>query len=146
MELSRSKVCHECVSFACCTSEWLRTCCRPVLLLYSKRRSACQLQRVRWLHLQEAPHHSVHQHPHPGWKPQEMASQVVGKSACYEWLSYVRWYLKYKSVWLPTVGVTLKNLLQLQRTLLTVINSCTLFCLYYIQWSFNEKEVTVTTG
>ena len=25
-----------------------------------------------------------------GWKPQETTSQVVGKSACYEWSSYVR--------------------------------------------------------
>ena len=37
-----------------------------------------------------------------------MASQVVGESACYEWPSYVRQYHKYKSVWLPTVGETLR--------------------------------------
>ena len=31
-----------------------------------------------------------------GWKPQEMTSQVVGKSACYTWPSYVRGYREYK--------------------------------------------------
>ena len=31
----------------------------------------------------------------------------------------------------------LKNLLLKQRTLLTTLSSCSLFCLYYIQWPFN---------
>ena len=43
-----------------------------------------------------------------GWKPQEMTSQVVGKSACYEWPSYVRGYHKYQSVWSATVGEMLR--------------------------------------
>ena len=37
-----------------------------------------------------------------------MASQVVGKSACYEWASYIRGYPEYKTVWPPTVGETLR--------------------------------------
>ena len=37
-----------------------------------------------------------------------MASQVVGESARYEWPSYVRGYHKYKSIWSPTVGETLR--------------------------------------
>ena len=48
-----------------------------------------------------------------GWKPQKMASQVVGKSTCYEWPSYVRGYHKYKSVWSPTVGETLRLTMEL---------------------------------
>ena len=43
-----------------------------------------------------------------GWKPREMTSQVVGKSACYKWPSYVIGYRKYKSVWSATVGETLR--------------------------------------
>ena len=43
-----------------------------------------------------------------GWKPQEMTSQVVGKSACYKWPSYVIGYCEYKSVWSATVGETLR--------------------------------------
>ena len=37
-----------------------------------------------------------------------MTSQVVGKSACYAWLSYIREYREYKSVWSATVGETLR--------------------------------------
>ena len=37
-----------------------------------------------------------------------MASQVVGKSACYKWPSYIRGYHEYRSVWSPTVGETLR--------------------------------------
>ena len=38
-----------------------------------------------------------------------MTGQVVGKSACYEWPSYVRGYREiYKSVWSVTVGETLR--------------------------------------
>ena len=43
-----------------------------------------------------------------GWKPQEMTSQVVGKSACYKWPSYVIGYREYKSIWSATVGETLR--------------------------------------
>ena len=33
-----------------------------------------------------------------GCKPQEMTSQVIGKSACYEWPSYIIGYHEYISV------------------------------------------------
>ena len=37
-----------------------------------------------------------------------MASQLVGKSAYYEWPSYIRGYHEYKNFWSPTVGETLR--------------------------------------
>ena len=43
-----------------------------------------------------------------------MASQVVGKSACYyEWPSYVRGYHEYKNVWSPTIRETCRRTLRL---------------------------------
>ena len=41
-----------------------------------------------------------------------MASQVVGKSTSYEW-PYVRGYHEHKSVWLATVGETLRLTMEL---------------------------------
>ena len=42
-----------------------------------------------------------------------MASQAVSKSVSYKWPSYIRGYHEYKSVWLPTVGETLRLTLDL---------------------------------
>ena len=42
-----------------------------------------------------------------------MVCQVVGESTCYEWFSYVSGYHKYKNVWSPTVGETLRQTTEL---------------------------------
>ena len=42
-----------------------------------------------------------------------MASQVIGKSAYYEWPSYIRGYHEYKSAWSAAVGETLRITMEL---------------------------------
>ena len=62
------------------------------LLLYSERRSACHrqvwlLQCMRWLHLQKALHHFIHQHPHPHL--QHQTSSIDGHLTQFSELSKV---------------------------------------------------------
>ena len=42
-----------------------------------------------------------------------MTSEAVGESAWFEWLSYVRGYHEYKSVWPATAGETLRLTMEL---------------------------------